>query len=175
MSIFKAYDVRGVYPSELNEDIAYKVGRAFVTFLHVNKIAVSQDMRKSSKSLKESLIKGITDQGADVVEVEGLCSTPRNYFACWFLKVPGSIMVTASHNPGKYNGFKFTREQAIPISGDTGIQDIEKLVLKNKFKEPKKKGKITKVDIIKDYIAGMTDSYTINEYNKIYPYVPIFL
>ena len=151
MSIFKAYDVRGVYPNELNEEIAYKVGRAFVTFLKVNKVAVSQDMRKSSNSLKKELIKGITDQGADVIEVNGLCSTPRSYFACWFLKTPGSIMVTASHNPRKYNGFKFTREKAIPISGDTGIKDIEKLVLKNKFKEPKKKGKIIKKDITQDY------------------------
>ena len=90
--------------------------------------------RKSSGSLKKSLTKGITDQGADVIEVEGLCSTPRNYFACWNLKAPASIMVTASHNPGKYNGFKFTREEAIPISGDTGIQEIEKLVIRNKFK-----------------------------------------
>ena len=151
MSIFKAYDVRGVYPTELNEDIAYKTGRAFVTFLKINQVAVSQDMRKSSPSLKKALIKGITDQGADVIEVQGLCSTPRSYFSCWFLKTKGSIMVTASHNPGKYNGFKFTREKAIPISGDTGIKEIEKLVLKNKFKEQKKKGKAIKKDTTKDY------------------------
>jgi phosphomannomutase len=151
MSIFKAYDVRGVYPSELDEKLAYKIGRAFVTFLNVKKVAVSQDMRRSSKSLKKELIRGIMDQGADVIEVKGLCSTPRSYFACWFLKAPGSIMVTASHNPGKYNGFKFTREKAIPISGDTGIKDIERLVLKNKFKNVKKKGKIVKKDIVKDY------------------------
>src|SRR3989339_52868 len=151
MSIFKAYDVRGVYPNELNEEIAYKVGRAFVTFLKVNKVAVSQDMRKSSNSLKKELIKGITDQGADVIEVNGLCSTPRSYFACWFLKTPGSIMVTASHNPRKYNGFKFTREKAIPISGDTGIKDIEKLVTKNKFKDVRKNGNVFRKDITLDY------------------------
>ncbi|MBU1004918.1 MAG: phosphomannomutase/phosphoglucomutase [Nanoarchaeota archaeon] len=151
MSIFKAYDVRGVYPSELNEEIAYKVGRAFVTFLKVDNVAVSQDMRESSDSIKKSLIKGIIDQGADVIEVEGLCSTPKNYFACWFLKASGSIMVTASHNPGKYNGFKFTREQAIPISGDTGIKEIEQLVLKNKFKEVTHKGKVVRKDIEKEY------------------------
>ena len=108
MPIFKAYDVRGIYPTELNEELAYKIGRAFVEFLKVSKVAVSQDMRKSSTPLKESLIQGIIDQGADVIEVEGLCSTPRNYFACWHLKADGSIMVTASHNPGKYNVFKFT-------------------------------------------------------------------
>jgi phosphomannomutase len=151
MSIFKAYDVRGIYPSELDEELAYKIGRAFVTFLKVSNVVVSQDMRESSKSLKKELIRGITDQGADVIEVKGLCSTPRSYFACWFLKSPGSIMVTASHNPGKYNGFKFTREKAIPISGDTGIKDIEKLVLRNRFKDVKKKGIVVKKDITNDY------------------------
>src|SRR3989338_6545486 len=151
MSIFKAYDVRGIYPSELDEELAYKIGRAFVTFLKVKEVCISKDMRESSESLKKELIRGITGQGADVIEVEGLCSTPRNYFACWFLKADGSIMVTASHNPGKYNGFKFTREQAIPISGDTGIKEIEQLVLMNKFKEPVHKGKVIKKDIEKEY------------------------
>ncbi|HLC97132.1 MAG TPA: phosphomannomutase/phosphoglucomutase [Candidatus Nanoarchaeia archaeon] len=151
MSIFKAYDVRGIYPSELDEELAYKAGRAFVTFLKIKSVVVSQDMRESSSSLKRSLIKGIIDQGADVLEVEGLCSTPRNYFACWSLKAPGSIMVTASHNPGKYNGFKFTREKAIPISGETGIKNIEKLVLENKFKDIGKKGKVIKKNIVDDY------------------------
>ena len=116
MSIFKAYDVRGIYPTELDEKLAYKVGRALVTFLKVKQVAVSQDMRRSSNGLKKGLMKGITDQGADVLDVAGLCSTPRSYFACWYLKTPCSVMVTASHNPGKYNGFKFTRKEAIPIS-----------------------------------------------------------
>ena len=160
MSIFKAYDVRGVYPTELNEELAYKVGRAFVTFLKVKNVAVSQDMRESSKSIKKELIRGITDQGCDVVEVEGLCSSPKSYFACWFLKTDASIMVTASHNPGKYNGFKFTRQEAIPISGATGIKDIEKLVLENKFKDVKEKGKVIKKDIVEAYkkhILSMID------------------
>ncbi len=151
MSIFKAYDIRGVYPSELNEEIAYKIGRAFVSFLNIDKVVVSQDMRKSSESLKKELIRGITEQGADVIEIEGFCSTPRSYFACWFLKAPGSVMVTASHNPARYNGFKFTRHEAIPISADTGIKDIEKLVLENRFPESKRTGKVTKIDITADY------------------------
>jgi len=151
MSIFRAYDVRGVYPSELNEELAYKVGRAFVSFLKVKQVVVSMDMRTSSDSLKKELIRGITDQGADVISVKGLCSTPKHYFAAWFLKAPASIMVTASHNPGQYNGFKFTREKAIAISGDTGIKDIEKLVLANSFKEPSKKGKVIEKDVTSDY------------------------
>ncbi len=167
MSIFKAYDVRGVYPSELDEKLAYKIGRAFVTFLKVDKVAVSQDMRKSSDSLKKELIRGITDQGADAIEVKGLCSTPRSYFACWFLKAPSSIMVTASHNPGKYNGFKFTREKAIPISGATGIKDIEKLALRNKFKDVKKKGKVVKKDIEKEYRKHILSLIDVKKIKKL--------
>jgi len=151
MSIFKAYDVRGIYPTELDEKLAYKIGRAVVYFLKVKQVLVSKDMRKSSESLKNELVKGITDQGADAIEVEGLCSSPRSYFACWHLKTPASVMVTASHNPGKYNGFKFTRKEAIPISGDTGILDIEKLVLNNKFNNPKIKGRVSKKEITKAY------------------------
>lgn len=151
MSIFRAYDVRGIYPSELNEELAYKTGRAFVSFLKVKEVVVSMDMRVSSGSLKKELIRGITDQGANVIEIKGLCSTPKHYFSAWFLKAPASIMVTASHNPGQYNGFKFTRDNAIAISGDTGIQDIEKLVLANNFKEPSKKGKVISKDVTSDY------------------------
>ncbi len=151
MSIFRAYDVRGLYPSELNEELAYKIGRAFVSFVKVKSVVVSMDMRVSSESLKKELIRGITDQGADVIEIEGLCSTPKHYFAAWFLKAPSSIMVTASHNPGQYNGFKFTREKAIAISGDTGIKDIERLVIGNDFKEPSRKGKVVSKDVTSDY------------------------
>jgi len=157
MSIFRAYDVRGLYPSELDEELAYKIGRAFVIFLtskefkKTNKVVVSQDMRVSSNSLKKHLIEGITDQGADVIEIKGLCSTPKHYFASWFLKAPASIMVTASHNPGKYNGFKFTKEKAIAISDKTGIKDIEKLIFQSKFEKSIKKGKVIKKDITEDY------------------------
>jgi phosphomannomutase len=151
MSIFRAYDVRGVYPKELDEELAYKIGRAFVVFLKVKQVVVSQDMRVSSDSLKKELIKGIIDQGADVIEIAGLCSTPKHYFSTWFLKAPGSIMVTASHNPGQYNGFKFTKENAIAISGDNGIKVIEKLVLENKFIDSSTKGKIIKKDVTKEY------------------------
>ena len=148
--IFKAYDVRGVYPSEIDEDVAYKIGRAFVAFLSCKKVVVGQDMRKSSPSLFEALTRGITDQGADVIDI-GACDTPYFYFGT--AKYEAGIMVTASHNPAKYNGFKFCSKNAIPISGDTGIDDIRKLVVKNSFSEQKKKGKITKKDIMQDFIT----------------------
>ena len=146
--IFKAYDIRGIYPSELSDDTAYKIGRAFVKFLKPGKVLVGRDGRHSSPKLFTALTKGITDQGADVVDI-GLASTPMFYFAA--AKSPASIMITASHNPKEYNGFKFCKENAIPMSYDTGIKDIERSVEKNEFKEAKK-GKIKKINVMKDYI-----------------------
>ena len=143
--IFKAYDIRGIYGRDLTEEIAYKIGRALVQYINKPNIVVGIDMRESSKPLFEALAKGITEQGGTVIDI-GLCSTPMFYFAVNFLKVDGGVMITASHNPKEYNGFKFTREKAIPISGDTGIKDIEKLAKNNKFKEPKKKGKVVDAD-----------------------------
>jgi len=170
MSIFKAYDIRGVYPKELNEEIAYSIGKAFADFMNVSEIAkpisehaqkptvfdikkilIGRDMRLSSDSLFRSLSQGIIEQGCDVINI-GLCSTPMCYFACNFLKADASIMITASHNPKEYNGFKFTRKQAIPISADTGIKEIEKLFEKNKFKKAIKKGEMTRKEIMNDYV-----------------------
>jgi phosphomannomutase len=147
--VFKAYDVRGIYPDEIDEDTAYKIGQAFVTFLGCKEVVVGQDMRESSPELFEALAKGITDQGADVIDI-GYCSTPYFYFGT--AKHKAGIMVTASHNPAEYNGFKFCRENAIPISGDTGIQDIKDLTIKNEFTVSEKKGNITKKEIMQDFI-----------------------
>jgi phosphomannomutase len=149
-SIFKAYDIRGVYPDELDEDAAYLIGRAFVTFLKCKQVVVGQDMRKSSPSLFVSLTKGMTDQGADVIDI-GHCDTPFFYFCT--AKYKAGIMVTASHNPAKYNGFKFCRDGTIPIGGDSGMEDIKRLAVKGKFQEAKKKGNITKKDMMQDFIA----------------------
>ena len=125
--IFKAYDIRGIYPDQLNEAIAEKIGRAFVVHTGARKVVVGRDMRPHSKPLFDALAKGITEQGADVIDL-GLCSTPMNYHANGFLGADGGIMITASHNPGEWNGFKLCRAQAVPISGATGIADIEALV-----------------------------------------------
>jgi len=150
MNIFKAYDIRGVYPSEINKELAYKIGRAFVKFLNVKNVVVGKDYRIGGKELYEGLTKGINDQGADVWDI-GFCSAPSLYFAVNFLKADSGIMITASHNPKEYNGFKFTREKAIPISRDTGLKDIQKIAEDN-FKNVKLKGKIIKKDIFKEYI-----------------------
>jgi phosphomannomutase len=124
--IFKAYDIRGVYGDTLTEPIAESIGRAFATFTGAKRIVVGQDMRPHSEPLFKALASGLTRQGVEVIHV-GLCSTPMCYFACGSLKADASIMITASHNPGEWNGFKLTREDAIPISGATGIREIETL------------------------------------------------
>jgi phosphomannomutase len=148
--IFKAYDIRGVYKEDMDDDDAYNIGRAFVTFVGCKEVVVGQDMRKSSPQLFEALARGIMDQGADVIDI-GYCSTPFFYFGA--APHQAGIMVTASHNPAKYNGFKMVRENAIPISGDTGIMDIRDMVLKAEFKDPETKGAMKKKDIMQDFIT----------------------
>lgn len=149
MSIFKAYDIRGIYPTELNEDTIYKIGRAFVKFLNCKNVVVARDARHSSPSLHKALVKGITDQGADVVDI-GLSSIAMFYFSIANYKLDSGLMVTASHNPKQYNGLKLCREKAIAISEETGIREIEALVNTDFKKE--KKGKVTKKNVLKDYI-----------------------
>jgi len=151
MSIYKAYDVRGIYPEELNEDIAYKIGRAFVSITKSKTVAIGYDARLSAQALFDALAKGITEQGADVVNI-GMCSTDMIYFATAFYKFDGGIMITASHNPKEYNGMKFCKKDAVPISGETGVYKMENLVKKNVFPKVEKKGKITKKDVFDDYI-----------------------
>jgi phosphomannomutase len=151
--IFKAYDIRGIYGEALTDDVAFKIGRAFVTLLGCRKVVVGRDMRPHSKPLFDALARGLTRQGADVVDL-GLCTTPMSNFANGKLKADASIMITASHNPGEWNGFKLSRAQAVPISGSTGIQDIETIVAAGSFAAPAKNpGKITSHDIVADYVA----------------------
>jgi phosphomannomutase len=124
MSIFKAYDVRGVVPDELRADDAYRIGRATTRWLGAERLAVGRDARPSSPELVEALVRGIQDEGADVVEL-GLVSTPMLYFAVEHLALSGGVMVTASHNPARYNGLKICREHAIPVGGESGLREIE--------------------------------------------------
>lgn len=147
--IFKAYDIRGLANKELDEGIAYLIGRAFIQYTKTKKVLVGHDMRTSSPKLTDALIKGITDQGATVINI-GLCSTPMFYYAT--KKYPAGIMVTASHNPKKYNGFKLCREKAIPIGQGSGMEEIEQLVINQKFDTPKKLGKIKQ----KNYLNKFT-------------------
>ena len=150
--IFKAYDIRGIYGDTLTEEIAYRIGRAFVTFLSCRRVVIGRDMRPHSEPLFEAVSRGIREQGADVIDL-GLCSTPMSYYANGRLGADASIIITASHNPGEWNGFKLCREKAIPISGSTGIADLEKIVREGSF-APKSAqlGNRSTYDIVPEYI-----------------------
>ncbi|NKQ38287.1 MAG: phosphomannomutase/phosphoglucomutase, partial [Methanosarcinales archaeon] len=143
MSIFKAYDVRGLYPSELNEELAYKIGRAFVSYFKIKEVVIGYDARASSSELFKALSDGIIDQGADVVDI-GLASTPLLYFAS--KEAEASIMITASHLPKQYNGFKFCQKQGSPVSKEE-IKEIEAIVEREQFYSQKiKVGQIKKIE-----------------------------
>ncbi|MCD6417736.1 phosphomannomutase/phosphoglucomutase [bacterium] len=150
--IFKAYDIRGIVPEQLNEDIAYLIGGAIKTVLNAKKIAVGRDVRLSSKMLEKALVRGLTEAGADV-DILGEISTDALYFAVGKFKYDGGVMITASHNPPQYNGFKICRENAIPLSGKSGLPQIKEIVASGKFPRAEKNGKITEKNIIDDYIA----------------------
>lgn len=152
MSIFKAYDIRGIYGKTLDENLARSIGRAFVTFLNCKTVVVGRDMRPHSAPLFQALADGLTQQGADVIDL-GLVSTPMSYFANGTLGADASIMLTASHNPGEWNGFKLCRAQAVPISGATGIKDIERIVQQGAYAPaPAQRGRLTTHDIVPAYV-----------------------
>ncbi len=151
--IFRAYDIRGIYPEEINENAAYLIGRAYVKFLGKKnpKIVVGRDNRFSSPVLFKNLVSGIINSGANVIDI-GLAITPMLYFTVAHFKYDGGVSITASHNLAQYNGFKFVREKAIPISEKTGLKEIKKLALAGKFKI-KRKGKVLRKKVLKEYIA----------------------
>ena len=151
MSIFKAYDIRGLVPQQLSESEAFKIGQALADFYRAPLLAVGRDMRVSGPALRAALIQGLTESGVDVLDI-GLVDTPRVYFAVGRLRLPGGVMITASHNPGEYNGFKLCREQAIPISYDTGIQKIEQLFQSGAQPAQERSGLVVQVDLNQAYL-----------------------
>lgn len=132
---FKAYDIRGRIPDELNEELAYHIGRAYATLLSPKQVCIGKDVRLSSEALAAAVARGLNEQGCDVIDI-GLCPTEEIYFATFHLNLDGGIMVTASHNPMDYNGMKMVREQSKPLSADTGLKDIERIVLEKSFAPP---------------------------------------
>ena len=135
LNAFKAYDIRGRIPDEINATLAYDIGRAYAGFVKPRRVAVGYDIRLSSQELATALKRGLLDCGTDVLDI-GLCGTEGSYFATFAEGLDGGIMVTASHNPSDYNGMKFVREQSKPISGDNGLQDIRKFAEAEKFPVP---------------------------------------
>ncbi|EFH85480.1 hypothetical protein [Ktedonobacter racemifer] len=150
-AIFGAYDIRGIYGEALTDEAVYAIGRAAGQYLNVPEIAVGRDMRLSSPQLAKNLIRGLTDQGVNVIDL-GLVTTDALYFAVGKFNYPAGVMITASHNPGKYNGMKFCRAMAYPISRDTGLSDIRDLAVSGEFAEPARKGEVSQRDIIDDYV-----------------------
>jgi phosphomannomutase len=155
ITCFKAYDVRGRVPEELDDDIAYRIGRAYAEFVKPRTVAVGRDIRSSSPALTTALVKGLTDSGVDVLDI-GVGGTELSYFATFSRKLDGGIMVTASHNPPNYNGMKFVREGARPISADTGLKDIRVLAERGEFGPPvAARGKVREVDVKPEYIEHL--------------------
>jgi len=154
ITAFKAYDLRGRIPTDLNPDIAYRVARATAQFLNAQTVVVGRDIRASSEDIANAVIRGLVDSGVKVLDI-GLCGTEGVYFATHALNASGGIMVTASHNPPDYNGMKFVREGSRPISGDNGLKDIKALAEANHFTPPARLGHCERVDISRDYLAHL--------------------
>jgi phosphomannomutase len=151
---FKAYDYRARIPSELNADVAYRIGRSYAEFLKPRKVVVGRDIRLSSNELCRALTRGLLDSGVDVYDIR-LCGTEGVYFATFAEEMDGGIMVTASHNPPDYNGMKFVREQSRPISGDTGLKDIQKIAEADAYSTPTRIGQRFELDTRKKYVEHL--------------------
>jgi phosphomannomutase len=150
--IFKAYDIRGLYPSELNEEIARQIGRGFAAYLQPKTVGVSRDMRISSPSISAAFIEGVLMQGVDVVDY-GMLGTDQLYFAVVEDALDGGAQITASHNPGRYNGIKMVRSGALPLSGDAGIGDIRDMIAEDRLPPPAAvPGTLTRRDILPRYV-----------------------
>ncbi|QNS14743.1 phosphomannomutase CpsG [Mannheimia bovis] len=154
LTCFKAYDIRGQLGTELNTDIAYRIGRAFGQYLKPKSIVVGGDVRLTSNELKSAVTNGLLDSGVDVIDL-GLTGTEEVYFATSFLQADGGIQVTASHNPMDYNGMKLVREGSRPISADTGLADIQRLAEENNFPAVEKRGKYKQKSVQGDYVEHL--------------------
>ncbi|HVX57416.1 MAG TPA: phosphomannomutase/phosphoglucomutase, partial [Candidatus Saccharimonadales bacterium] len=151
-NIFKAYDVRGKVGSELTPEVAATIGRAFADWLpDEGAVAVGRDMRPDSKELADALIKGICEQGRDVIDI-GEVTSDMIYFATGKLRLAGGVVITASHNPGAYNGIKFCGKEARPVGQESGLFEIRDKVIADDFSQPSKPGTVTQKDVVEDWI-----------------------
>lgn len=164
--VFRAYDIRGIYGKDLNEEIAENVGKSFGTFLgDGSKVGIARDVRLSSDSLHDSLVKGLLYAGCQVIDF-GLSPTPLLYFGTWYNKLEGGIMITASHLPPEWNGFKLSDKTGITLSDGTGLEKIREVFSNGKFKKGSK-GRITSIDPIKDYVNYICSKVKIRSGLKI--------
>ena len=162
LTCFKSYDIRGKLGEELDSSIAYRIGRAFAEYLKPKAVVVGGDVRATSEELKLALAEGLMDSGVNAIDI-GMVGTEEIYFATKHLKADGGIEVTASHNPIDYNGMKFVREESKPISGDTGLKEIQKLAEENIFSAIKIKGQLTKQSILNEYVDHLLTYIDIKE------------
>ncbi len=166
-SIFKAYDIRGLYPQEINDEDAYRIARAFVSALGCKRVVIGHDMRESAAPYEVATIRGLVDQGADVVPI-GLTSTPMYYFAVNHLNADAGVMCTASHNPAEYNGYKMTGKGAVPSIAIISNEDLWKLASDGNFAEPEKKGTILpKEDVLDAYAEAVLDNTGIRSLGNL--------
>ena len=169
-SVFKAYDVRGLYPSEITEELFHQLGRAFVAYLGPGKYAVTRDMRVSSPSLTKAFIDGAVKQGGSVIDY-GLVGTDQMYYAVAADDLDGGAQVTASHNPGEYNGCKMVRKEAFPLSGEAGIKEMKEMILAGSIPAPPAKpGSIDHRDILDRYVEhvlSFVDEQSIKPFNVV--------
>ena len=169
LTCFKAYDIRGRVPDELNEEIAYRTGRAFVEMEKANRVVIGRDNRLSSPGISAALARGLTEGGAEVFDI-GLCGTEQVYFATFAKQMDGGIMVTASHNPIDYNGMKLVRAGAKPISGDSGLGALAELVQEGQFSNTSTQGRLTSLDIEQGYVEhllGYVDRKTVTPFKVV--------
>ena len=156
---FKAYDIRGKVPSELNTDLSYKIGRAYSKLIGADKIVLGFDVRKSSKEISEALILGLTESGIDVIDI-GLCGTEMIYFSTPHFDADGGIMITASHNPPEYNGMKFVKRGSVPVGYDSGLNEVEKMIVNNQLGGVSKtKGTVKKENVMSSFIENLSRFY----------------
>ena len=154
ITCFKAYDVRGRVPDQLNEDIARRIGRAYADVVKPRQVVVGHDIRLTSEAIKAAVTEGLLEQGVDVYDI-GLCGTEEIYFATSHAGMDGGIAITASHNPKDYNGMKFVREESRPISGDTGLFDIKKLAEQDQFAPAAERGQLYSLDTSEAYVQHL--------------------
>lgn len=164
-TIFKAYDIRGVYPDEFDEEVAHRAGRAFVALLEARRVLVASDMRSSSEPLSAAFMSGAVTQGADVIDI-GVASTDMLYYASGALSLPG-VVFTASHNPAKYNGMKLVRAGAFPIGSETGMAEIKHMIATEEFPRPPRLGSISRRDVLDDFVEHLLSLVDVSRFQQL--------
>ncbi len=160
---FKAYDIRGKVPAELNEELSYNFGRGLTKHLSCKTAVIGHDVRNSSQPLSDALAKGFTDSGVNVIDI-GLCGTEMIYFATSFLGTEAGVMITASHNPPEYNGMKVVKKDSVPVGYESGLQEVEQIILQKNFLQlAETKGTLTQQDITNEFIANLDKFFDVRK------------